>query len=80
VENERERTGEAAAALHRADEHAHRDGKDRGKHAAQDEEHPPGDGERTVRLRQDREERPLVPGAQALHGKRMVAPSFILSA
>ena len=44
--DERERAGEAVAALHRADEHAHRDREHRRQHAAQDEHDPPGDGER----------------------------------
>ena len=43
--DEGERAGEAVAALHGADEHAHRDGEHRGQHAAQHEHDPPGDGE-----------------------------------
>ena len=54
--DEGERAGEAVAALHRADEHAHRDGEDRRQHAAQHEHDPPGDREAAVGLRQDGEE------------------------
>ena len=46
--DEGERTGEAVAVLHGADEHAHRDGEHRRQHAAQDEHDPPGDGEQAV--------------------------------
>ena len=65
--DQRERTGEPVAALHRADERAHRDGEDGGQHAAQHEHAPPGQRPAAVGLRQDREELPFVAFAQTVH-------------
>ena len=61
---EGERAGEAGAALDGRHEHAHGDGEHRRQHAAQHEDDPPHHGQRTVGLRQRREELPLVAGAQ----------------
>ncbi len=60
-----ERPGQAAALLHDGDEPAHRNREGRRQHAAEHEQHPPEDGQRRVRLRQHREELPLVALAQS---------------
>ena len=57
---------EALAALHRRHQHAHRDGEERGQHAAQQQHRPPDDSEAAVRLRQRREELPLLTLTQTL--------------
>ena len=58
--------GRGVAALHGADEHAHRDAERRRQHAARDEHDPPRDREPSIGLRQHGEELPLLPVAQPL--------------
>jgi len=57
---EGERPPEGSAALHRADERAHRDREGRGQDPSEQERGPPGDGQGGVRLRQDGEELPFL--------------------
>ncbi len=68
---EPERTNQAVAALHSRDEDAHGNREDRGQDAAKQEDDPPRDCKAAVRLREDREELPLVALAKTLqHGLR----------
>jgi hypothetical protein len=60
-----ERAGEHVAALHGADEHAHRDRERRRQEAPEEEDDPPGGGETGGRLRQDGEELPFFAVGQA---------------
>ncbi len=55
-----ERTGKRMAALHGADQHAHRDRERRRQDPSQQQSRPPGGGETQVRLRQDGEELPFL--------------------
>ena len=61
---ERQRAGQAVAALDGADEHAHRHGEDGGQHAAQHEHEPPAGRERQVGLVEHGEELPFLARAQ----------------
>ena len=58
--------GERMAALHGGDEHAHRYRECRRKNPSQQESRPPSGGQNRVRLRQDREELPLLAICQSL--------------
>ena len=53
-----QRAAQAVAALYRGDEHAGRDREAGGQHAAQEEDRPPGQGQRAIGLRQDGEQLP----------------------
>ena len=64
--DDRQRRREAVAALHRADEGAHRDREAGRQNPAQDERDPPRDGEPPVGLRQDAEELKFLGRAQPL--------------
>ncbi len=68
----RERTGERIAALHGADEHAHRDRERRRQDPSQQQGRPPGGGEARVRLRQDAEELPFLALGQSLEHDRIL--------
>ena len=68
----RERTGERIAALHGADEHAHRDRERRRQDPSQQEGRPPSGGEARVRLRQDGEELPFLALGQWLEHDRIL--------
>jgi hypothetical protein len=75
--DEAQRPGEAIAALDGADEHAHRDAEHGRQHAAQQEQRPPGDRDRTGGFGQDREERPFLPIAKTLqHGRILPDPTL----
>ena len=68
----RERGRERMAALHGADEHAHRDRERRGQDAAQQENRPPCRGQRRIGLRQDGEELPLLTVGQTTQHERIL--------
>ena len=68
----RERTGERIAALHGADEHAHRDRERRRQDPSQQEDRPPSGGEARVRLREDAEELPFLALGQSLEHDRIL--------
>ena len=56
-----ERARQGLAALHRVDEAAHRHGKQRRQQSVQPHHGPPRQGQAAIRLRQRREEEPLLP-------------------
>jgi hypothetical protein len=60
-----QRQPERTAALYRPDEHADRNREQGRQDTAQDERHPPGEGQRSVCFRQSTEEDPLFACAQA---------------
>ena len=72
----RERTGERIAALHGADEHAHRDRERRRQNPSQQEGRPPSGGEARVRLRQDAEELPFLAPSQSLEHDRILPQNW----
>jgi hypothetical protein len=68
--HERERLGERVSVLDGTNEDAHRNRKNRRQDAAQEENRPPGQRQKTVSPRQGAEESPLVSPAEGcqLHG------------
>ena len=74
-----ERACQALPALHCRHEDAHRDREDHRQDAAQQQCHPPGEGERAIGLGQDGEEHPflaLTQSVQQTHERRLVSWMF----
>ena len=61
-----QRHRERGAALHGADQHAHRDGKQCRKQSAKAERRPPGDREPAIRFKQNAGELPFGSGGNAI--------------
>jgi len=68
----RKRAGERIAALHGADEHAHRNRERRRQGPSQQEGYPPSGGEAKIRLWQNAEELPFLALGQRLQHDRIL--------
>ena len=68
-----ERTGQRIAVLHRAHQHAHRDGECRRQYPSKNKDRPPSGRQAGVRLRQDGEELPFLALGQWLEHHSILA-------